>query len=357
MSGTSMDGIDAALIRTDGEAVVEPLHFLHIPYGDGPKEMLRAAMTAALLLPRPAAHAAIDNAARSLTMWHASAVRGLLDEADVAAEAVSLIGFHGQTIAHRPDRGWTWQIGDGNMLAQMTGMNVVHDFRSADVAAGGQGAPLVPIYHAALARRLERPVALLNIGGVANVTWIGNDAEDILAFDTGPGNALIDDWMRTHTGKALDENGATAARGMIHPDVLDTLLDNPWFDSVPPKSLDRHDFSDAAVRGLSVADGAATLTAFTVEAILLSCAHMKHRPTHWLVHGGGRHNDTIMNSLNQKLGVPVVSIDAMGVDGDALEAQAFAYMAVRSERQLPISFPGTTGVATPQRGGIFCAKP
>ncbi len=352
-----MDGIDAALIRTDGAAVVEPLHFLHVPYGEGPKEMLRAAMTAALLLPKPEAHAAIDTVARSLTMWHASAVRGLMEEANVAAEMVSLIGFHGQTIAHRPDRGWTWQIGDGPMLAQMTGINVVHDFRSADVAAGGQGAPLVPVYHAALSRRLERPVAILNIGGVANVTWIGTDAQDILAFDTGPGNALIDDWMRTHTGKALDANGATAARGTVHPDVLNTLLDNPWFDAAPPKSLDRHDFSDAAVRGLSVADGAATLTAFTVEAILLSCAHMPQRPTHWLVHGGGRHNDTIMNSLNQKLGVPVVSIDAMGVDGDALEAQAFAYMAVRSQRQLPISFPGTTGVAAPQRGGIFCAKP
>jgi anhydro-N-acetylmuramic acid kinase len=230
----------------------------------------------------------------------------------------------------------------------------VHDFRSADVAAGGHGAPFVPVYHAALVAHLPKPLAVLNLGGVANVTWIGEAADDMLAFDTGPANALIDDWMHAHTGKAFDKDGATAATGYVHKDVLTAMLDNPWFDATPPKSLDRSDFSNAAARGLSVADGAATLTAFTAETVALAREHMAAPPVMWLVAGGGRLNATLMDMLRARLGVPVQSVDAYGMDGDAVEGQAFAYMAVRSMKGLPLSFPGTTGVTEPQTGGVLC---
>ncbi len=339
MSGASLDGIDAALIRTDGRNAVEPLHFLHVPYGDGPREMLRAAMTAALLMPNPAPHAAIDTAERALTMWHASAVRSLLEDADVAAQDVAVVGFPGQTLAHRPDRGWSWQIGDGAMLGQMTGIAGVIDFRLSGAETGVPGVPVPAIYHAALASRLERPVALLGIGDVTSVTWVGHGSDDVLAFDTGPGAGLIGDWVREQGGKGTDKVGAAAARGYIHHEVLTGLLDTPWFDAPPPKSLDPHDFGLAPLRGLSLEDGAATLAAFIVETIALARGHMKQSPTHWLVYGGGRHNDTIMNALNEKLGVPVISIDAMGVDGDAVDAQAYAYLAVRTVQGLPIRLP------------------
>jgi anhydro-N-acetylmuramic acid kinase len=356
MSGTSMDGIDAALIRTDGQARVEPLAFVHVPYGDGPRDMLRAAMAAALLMPKPGPQAAIDKAGQALTLWHVSAVQRLLEEAGVKADDVRVLGFHGQTIAHRPDRGWTWQIGEGALLARMTGIDVVNDFRSADVAAGGQGAPLVPIYHAALTADLPKPLVVLNIGGVANVTWIGEQGQDLLAFDTGPGNALIDDWILTKTGKSYDKDGALAASGYVHRDVLNQMLANVWLDVVPPKSLDRSDFSSAPVSGLTVADGAATLTAFTAETIAAAIRHLPATPQQWLVGGGGRHNHTLMAMLREQLEAPVQSVDALGIDGDALEAQAFAYLAVRSVRGLPLSFPGTTGVEVPTCGGVLCRR-
>ncbi len=353
MSGTSMDGIDAALIRTDGAGVVEPLAFLCVPYGDGPRDLLRAAMTAALLVPHPGPHPAIDQAARSLTLWHVSAVQSLLAQAGVTARDVDVIGFHGQTVAHRPDRGWTWQIGDGALMAQLTGISVVNDFRSADVAAGGHGAPLVPLYHAAMATTLPKPVAMLNIGGVGNVTYIGDSEADLLAFDTGPGNALIDDWVFDHTGKTMDTDGALAAAGKADQGIVRDLLDHPWFDAPPPKSLDRSDFSAPAVRGLALADGAATLAAFTAGSIVQAQAHLPGAPRTWYVCGGGRRNPTLMAMLAASLATPVLSVDRLGFDGDAVEAQAVAYLAVRSLRGMPLTLPGTTGVARPLSGGVF----
>ncbi|KAA0680988.1 anhydro-N-acetylmuramic acid kinase [Roseomonas genomospecies 6] len=344
MSGTSMDGIDAALVRTDGECRVEPLAFVTIPYEDG----FRAALRSCLGGKGP-----VEAVERALTDAHADAVRRLLAEAGAEAAAVDLIGFHGQTIFHDPARRRTWQIGDGARLARATGIAVVNDFRTADVAAGGQGAPLVPLFHRALADALPRPLAVLNIGGVANVTWIGEGVDDVIACDTGPGNALVDDWVLSGQGARYDSGGSLAGRGAVDEDVLASLLAHPYFDLPAPKSLDRDAFDPAPVRGLSVEDGAATLTAFTAASVARIVPHLPQAPLRWLVCGGGRHNATLMVMLADRLGVPVDPVEAVGWNGDALEAEAFAYLAVRSRKGLPLSLPATTGVPQPMTGGRF----
>src|SRR5476649_883326 len=260
MSGTSLDGIDAALLESDGEDVVRPGPSLTVPYDGQTRALLRAALdTARDVAQGSPVPYSIREAERVLTEAHAKAVTALLGKAGLAADQVSLVGFHGQTILHCPEQHWTWQIGDGALLARLTGIDVVNDFRGADVKAGGQGAPLVPLYHAALARKLALapPLVLVNIGGVANVTYISGDL--VLAFDTGPGNAPIDDWMHTHSGKPVDEDGAFAATGKVNEAALNKMLANPFFDRAPPKSLDRMDFGIEAVKDLSPADGADTL--------------------------------------------------------------------------------------------------
>jgi anhydro-N-acetylmuramic acid kinase len=285
---------------------------------------------------------------REVTEAHADAVARLVAEHGVAA---AVIGFHGHTILHRPAERRTWQIGDGALLARRTGIDVVCDFRSADVAAGGEGAPLVPLFHAALAAGLAKPLAIVNIGGVANVTWLGAEAGAILAFDTGPGNAPIDDWALRHLGRPVDRGGALARAGQIDSARLAAFLAHPFFDRPPPKSLDRDDFAVFADDGLGAADGAATLTAMTAAAIARAAAHFPAPVGSWLVTGGGRHNPALMDELARRLAVPVAPVEAAGWDGDALEAQAFAYLAVRSLEGLPLSLPSTTGVARPMTGG------
>ncbi|MFN4282215.1 MAG: anhydro-N-acetylmuramic acid kinase [Alphaproteobacteria bacterium] len=351
MSGTSLDGIDAALIRTDGVAVREIGAALTLPYEPALRERLRALLGGE---GAPAEEAAV---AQRLTEAHAEAVRGLLAQAGLAPAAVDVIGFHGHTILHRPKDGITRQIGDGALLAALTGIPVVGDFRSADVAAGGEGAPLVPLFHRALAMglgaaKLDLPLTVLNLGGVANVTFIGSaDDADLLAFDTGPGNAPIDDWVRHYTGQAFDDGGQLAAQGRVDEARLAILLDNPFFARQPPKSLDRNHFMTAAVAGLSVADGAATLAAFTAAAVARAVEHLPAAPKRWLVAGGGRHNAALMAALGARLGAPVQTVDELGWNGDALEAHAFGFLAARSLRGLPLSLPRTTGVAAPTSGG------
>jgi anhydro-N-acetylmuramic acid kinase len=351
MSGTSLDGIDAALIRTDGVRVLGCGAALTLPYEPALRERLRA------LLGGEGAAAEEIAVARALTQAHAEAVRRLLAEAGLAPRAIDVVGFHGHTILHRPKEGITRQIGDGVLLAELVGIPVVSDFRSADVAAGGEGAPLVPLFHRALvmglrASELEMPVAVLNLGGVANVTWIGSgDDADLLAFDTGPGNAPIDDWVRHYTGQAYDEGGKLAARGRVDEARLALLLDNPFFVRRPPKSLDRNHFMTAAVAGLSVADGAATLAAFTAAAVARAEEHLPAAPTRWLVAGGGRHNASLMAALRQRMAAPVTAVDELDWNGDALEAQAFGFLAVRSLRGLPLSLPRTTGIRVATTGG------
>jgi anhydro-N-acetylmuramic acid kinase len=353
MSGTSLDGVDAALVETDGRDIAIPGPALGLAYDAEMRALLRQALddaqTVAAGAPVPYA---IRDAERRLTEAHADAVKALLKKANLEPRQVALIGFHGQTILHRPEQRWTWQIGDGALLARLTGIDVVNDFRSADVKAGGQGAPLVPLYHAALvgkAARYDLPVVLVNIGGVANVTYIGRD--EILAFDTGPGNAPIDDWMHRHSGRPVDENGDFARTGKVDDAALNTMLENKFFAVRPPKSLDRMDFGTEAVRNLSPEDGAATLTAFTAASIAKAREHFADMPNTWIVCGGGRHNKTLMDALRARVNAPVLSAEDAGWNGDFIEAEAFAYLAARSVKGLPLSLPTTTGVKEPMTGG------
>ena len=291
---------------------------------------------------------------KGLTRLHAEAAEHFLCEHP--RTAVDVVGFHGHTILHRPIERRTWQVGDGALLALRLGLDVVADFRSADVAAGGEGAPLAPLYHAALAAVLPKPIAVLNIGGVANVTWIGGSGE-ILAFDTGPGNALIDDWVRRHIGAAADLDGLCARAGAVSAAHVENFLANPYFDRIPPKSLDRDDFWEASPTGLSLEDGAATLTEMTAATVAAGTRHFPAPVAQWLVTGGGRHNPALMEALGRRLNVAVRPVEAVGWHGDALEAQAFAYLAVRSLEGLPLSLPLTTGVPRPTCGGRLFKAP
>jgi anhydro-N-acetylmuramic acid kinase len=354
MSGTSLDGVDAALLETDGEELVRPGPGLTLPYAPQTRALLRAALDEARAVAQGApVPQSIREAERLLTEAHAEAVKALLEKTGLAAGQVGLLGFHGQTILHRPERRWTWQIGDGALLARLTGIDVVNDFRSADVKAGGQGAPLMPIYHAVLARRSGRPepLVVVNIGGVAQVTYIRGDL--VLAFDTGPGNAPIDDWMHRHSGRPVDQDGAFAATGKVNGAALDAMLANPFFERTPPKSLDRMDFGMQAVDMLSPADGAATLTAFTAASLARAREHFPDAAETWIVSGGGRHNKTLMAMLKARVNAPVISAEEAGWDGDALEAHGFAYLAMRSKKGLPLSLPTTTGVRQPMTGGRY----
>lgn len=348
MSGTSLDGVDAAWLDTDGVTVQAFGPAVTVPYDAALRAELRTILDVAPeLLPDDARLLA---AVCRLTDYHVQAVEALGRPAD-------LIGFHGQTILHQPQSRRTWQIGDAAELAQRLGVPVVHDFRSADVAAGGQGAPLAPVYHAALAADLPKPLAILNIGGVANVTWIARDGS-LLAYDTGPGNGPLDDWVARRTGRAFDKDGELASGGKVAKDVLGRLLSHVYFGLPGPKSLDRLDFGKAlgasGLSELSAADGAATLTAFTVGSI--AAATFPEPPCRWLVCGGGRRNAVLMSSLRQALAVAVEPVETVGWDGDALEAQCFGFLAARVMAGLPLSYPSTTGVPTSMRGGQV-AKP
>lgn len=356
MSGTSVDGIDAALIETDGEALVRPRGFVGIDYSDADRAVLLAAAEAAMAMAAPEMTGQMLEAEALLTTRHAEAVAALLRATRAAAADVAVVGYHGQTVAHRPDRGWTWQLGDGAALAAACGIDVAYDFRSADVAAGGQGAPLLPVYHAALVAGLEKPLAVLNLGGVGNVTFIGTDGA-LIAFDTGPANGLVDSWVAAETGARFDADGALAASGKVDEAVLTAMLDHPYFDQPAPKSLDRNDFTIQPARGLAPADGAATLTAFTAATVAEALRLLPARPVKLLVAGGGRRNPTMLRMIAERTGLNPEPSEALGWNGDAVEAEGFAYMAVRHLKGLPISFPGTTGAPRPMTGGRLARAP
>ncbi len=354
MSGTSMDGIDVALIDTDGADAVVRGPAQTFPYDPRFKEALRGAIAAARSLSdRDSRTSTLADVERNLTAHHASAVNVFREQHGLQAREIDVVGFHGHTVLHAPERGLTVQIGDGPGLAAAIGIDVMHDLRAADCAAGGQGAPLAPVYHRALAARLpQRPIAILNIGGVANVTWIGRGGE-LLAFDTGPGNAMIDDWMQRRLGFARDEDGTLAARGRVHDDYVTQYLRHSYFGEPPPKSLDRNAFSPWLVHPLSPEDGAATLTAFTAASIARAREHFPEQPVLWVISGGGRRNKTLMAMIAGLVEAAVAPAEAAGMDGDAVEAEAWAYLAVRSLKGLPITFPGTTGVTRPLTGGVL----
>ena len=344
MSGTSLDGVDAALLESDGERAVRRGESLTIPYDTALRETLRACCSGAGDVPE---------GARLLTLKAAEAVHRLLDLTGLAAGDIDVIGFHGQTIAHRPAERLTWQIGDGALLARRTGIDVVCDFRSGDIAAGGEGAPLAPLYHAALAASLDlSPVAVLNVGGIANVTWIG--AGGVIAFDTGPGGALLDDWILGRTGEAFDRDGGIAASGRCRRDLVDAALDgNPWFSRPPPKSLDRGDIA-IDLGGLTTADGAATLVALTAErGAPCAALHARRRPRCGSCAAEGRRNRCLLDELRRGIPADVKVAEDIGWDGDALEAEAFAFLAVRSLAGLPLSLPSTTGCREAVTGGAL----
>ncbi len=358
MSGTSQDGVDVALIETDGDIITRFGPTAYRSYARPERALIRSATAAAAnVTERTARPEIVAKAEAAVNRAHVEAVETFLAANSIQPRDVAVIGFHGQTVLHRPERRLTIQIGDGHVLAARLGIPVVYDFRAADVAAGGEGAPFAPMYHRALARGLglEPPVAVLNIGGVANVTYI--DGDDLIACDTGPGNALLDDFVRLRTGKPLDTDGRIARAGIVDQEAIARLLAHPFFAKPPPKSLDRNDFrswAGAAFDHRSVEDGAATLTALTAASVARILPLLPRVPKSWIVSGGGARNPTLMRMLVERLApARVQTADDAGWSIDALEAQAFAYLAVRSLRGLPISLPTTTGVPRPLCGGVL----
>ena len=353
MSGTSMDGIDVAMLDTDGDRTLTFGPSEGFPYDEPDRALLRDALAAATALTdRRSRPGVLAEAEQRITILHAEAVDAFMGRHGIDRASVDLVGFHGQTVLHRPEARLTVQIGDAQALATRLGLQVVADLRVADVEAGGQGAPLVPVFHQALAAAgdLPLPALFINVGGVANITFVTAGADPI-ACDTGPGNALLDDLMRERTGATCDRDGAAALQGRVDTAALAHLLDNPFFAAPLPKSLDRNAFSGQAVAGLGTNDAAATLTAFTAATIARILDHLPGRPAIAVVCGGGTRNPALMAALAERLPCRVAAAEAFGWNADAIEAQAFAYLAVRSHRGLPLTFPGTTGVARPLTGG------
>ncbi|MCJ7993060.1 anhydro-N-acetylmuramic acid kinase [Rhizobium cremeum] len=359
MSGTSMDGIDVAMLATDGQNVVERGPFLAVPYDpafrDRLKRGLEDAKTIRVRTERPGILADLE---RELTLRHGDAVERFLALNGLNAADIDILGFHGQTVLHRPDDALTVQIGDGPMLAARTGIDVIYDMRANDMVHGGQGAPLVPAYHAALAQGLKGaawPVCFVNIGGISNLTFLGRDGE-IVAFDSGPGNTLIDQWVETHAGVPYDQGGMIASEGRVVASLVERYLDSPFFTAEKRRSLDRNDFLPPEGGEAELSDGARTLAYLTAAAILKSSGHLPEMPGTFVICGGGRHNRIIMADLRDlaaRHGSVVLSAEDAGFDGDAMEAEAWAYLAVRSLKGLPLTFPGTTGVRKPVSGGIL----
>ncbi len=357
MTGTSLDAVDMAVLETDGEAITAFGPAGERKLTEATRDVMIAATEAALAWPRGAPEPSIFEAARAAgAREHYEAAQDFLAENDLTWSDIDLIGMHGQTVLHeRPTSagpGRTVQLGDAQWLADQTGVRVAHDFRTADVAAGGEGAPLAPIYHVlrAKASGLVAPVAALNVGGVANVTlWTGG--EEMFAFDTGPGNGMIDLLVQARGAGRFDDKGRYASVGRVDEGVVRGLLAHPYFRAPPPKSLDRHDFTLEPLEPLELEDAAATLVAFMAEATKAGFDLLNQTPTEVVVCGGGRHNPEIMKALAQRLPAPVVGAEARGWRGDSIEAEAFALLAARCLRGLPISWPSTTGVPAPMTGG------
>jgi anhydro-N-acetylmuramic acid kinase len=355
MSGTSMDGVDVALIETDGETVSRFGAYLSREYSPTERHILRGAVNAAKdLQDRNARPVPVADAEKLLTEMHLKAIDALIKQEGIHHSAVDVVGFHGQTILHRPERKLTVQIGDGALLAKRLKIPVVYDFRAADVASGGQGAPLVPVFHRALLRAFDDgPIVVVNIGGVANVTYLDGATEPI-AFDTGPGNAPMDELMLSRSGKVMDEGGAVAASGKANEKLVATALDHRFFAQLPPKSLDRADFARFDLAALSLPDALATAANIIASSIALSRKHFPKEPKRWIVAGGGARNPTLVNLMRGKLApAKVQTAEEIGWQSSAVEAQAFAFLAVRAMKNLPLSFPKTTGVSTPMTGGVL----
>ena len=362
MTGTVLDGnIDVAFLRTDGRTVDEFGPFALVPYQQDVMSLLKEALESAQSWQfAPTEPAIFQRTAAALTEAQSDAVLSVAREAGIDIRDVDIVGFHGQTVLHRgPSKGAqgrTRQLGDPGAMAQRLGTDIVFDMRADDMADGGQGAPLAAVYHASLLDLLNRrsTAAFLNLGGVANITWAGSD--ELLAFDTGPANAPINDWIRSHTGSEMDRDGLIAASGTVDDERLARLLAHPYLVSRYPKSLDRNDFPSSMAEGLNLATGAATLTAFTAASITMGLDLLPKRPQELLVSGGGRHNPTLLREIGTRTGCAITDVDDVGLRGDAIEAEAFAFLAARRRRELPATFPSTSGATRPVvAGGISSA--
>jgi anhydro-N-acetylmuramic acid kinase len=358
MSGTSLDGVDVALIETDGRKVNALGPSGYRAYTDAERSVLRQALYEATDLPdRAARPGCLREAERIVTSAHAEAVAAFTAQNRLRFDDIDIIGFHGQTVLHRPDKKLTVQIGDAIALAKTLNIPVMYDFRAADVDAGGQGAPFVPVYHRALAQSLdwEGPTVVVNIGGVANITYI--DGDTLIACDTGPGNALLDDHMFRWLNQRFDAEGRTAALGRVDAAWINRALQLPFFSLPPPKSLDRNEFAGLKLGDVPPEDGAATLTAFTAATIARVVPLLPKEPKNWIVAGGGARNLTMLRMLRECLMPATVrAADTLGWASDAIEAQAFGFLAARGLKGLPLSYPATTGVPFPMTGGMI-ARP
>ncbi len=360
MTGTSLDAVDMAVLETDGEAILAFGPAGERKLSAGARALVEQATAEALAWPWDAPRPGVfEAAARAVADEHLLAARAFMAEHGIVTGDLDLVGFHGQTVLHQPASdtrqvGRTVQLGDAQRVADGLALPVAHDFRSADVAAGGQGAPLAPVYHQALVHwsRLETPVAVLNLGGVGNVTLVGEGSLE--AFDTGPANGMIDLLVQARTGARCDLGGALAGQGRIDDSILAAYLDHPYFRRVGAKSLDRFDFSLDNVAGLSLEDAAATLTAFAAETVAIGLRACAEPPRQVVACGGGRHNPVLMAWIADRAATPVVTAETVGWRGDSIEAEAFAYLAARTAKGLPISFPGTTGILAPRAGGRIC---
>lgn len=341
ISGTSADGIDVAALHTDGETIHRLGASATFEFRAATQRSIRQALGSPV---------ASQDLVDAVTTDHVEAARQFLDAHSIPARDVRALGFHGQTILHRPSAGISLQIGDGKRLAETLCIDVVDQFRIHDVEAGGQGAPIAPIFHAALMRGGPLPSAMINIGGIANITWF--DGARILAFDTGLGNARLDDWMRQRAGLEYDSGGSHASSGVVNNEVLRSALTHEFYDQNPPKSLDRDEIIIAGLNGASLEDGAATLAAITADTISRASRFLPSQPHRWIISGGGRHNRAIMNRLREQLG-NVVATENLGVNGDAVEAYLIAYLAARKLAGLPSTFPHTTGVNAPAICGVL----
>jgi len=360
MSGTSMDGIDVALLRTDGESVVERGAMQFFAYSPKMQSLLKDALEDAKKLSlRSDRPGCLAEAEEWVTHLHAEAVQAFLAQQNLKAREIDLLGFHGQTVLHRPHQALTVQLGNGLMLARETGIDTIYDMRASDMVHGGQGAPLVPVYHQALATGLPEeykrlaPIVFVNIGGISNITCI---TEELIAFDTGPGNALIDQWVQSQAGIPFDQGGMIAAEGRVQKTMVEAYLDHSYFEKPLPKSLDRNDFTPLAANEASVEDGARSLAHVSAAAILKSVEHLPQKPGLWIICGGGRHNPYIMQDLTTLAALQdmtVIAAEEAGLDGDAMEAECWAYLAVRSAKGLPLTFPKTTGCREPVTGGVY----
>lgn len=360
MSGTSMDGIDVALIKTDGDTFVERSGSGFYPYSLETRDLLERALEDALeICDRNERPGCIAEAESSITQLHIAAVKQFLEEFDISQGDIDLLGFHGQTILHRPDEALTVQIGDGQMLANGSGISTVYDMRANDMRNKGQGAPLIPAYHKALAGNVESrfagkgPVCFVNIGGISNITYVG---EELIAFDSGPGNALIDQWVQQQVGISHDAGGAIAAEGHVDPSFVNGYLADAFFNKPLPKSLDRNDFGLPKQTSLSVETVARSLARVTAEGIFKAVEHLPKNPELWIICGGGRHNPFIMRDLEelaQRSDSRAIKAEEAGFNGDAMEAEGWAFLAVRSSLDLPLTFPKTTGCKQPVSGGVL----